>query len=100
MCRLRWRGALLLIVIVATAGSCRTVDPLADVRIESEVKARLVAEKAANLTRLGVLSSQGTVYLSGTLASAAEKARAETIAKGVPGVRRVVSTVEIRSATD
>ncbi len=36
------------------------LDPWEDARIEAEVKARLVREKAANLTRLGVVSSQAT----------------------------------------
>ncbi len=53
--------ALLLVM----APGCATVDRWTDARIEAEVKARLVAEHDANLTRLGVLSSNGTVYLSG-----------------------------------
>jgi len=82
--------------IVVISG-CATVDPWADTRIESEVKARLVAEHDANLTRLGVVSREATVYLSGTVESAEQKAKAETVAKTVPGVKRVVSTLEVRS---
>jgi osmotically-inducible protein OsmY len=76
---------------------CATLDPWEDPRIESEVKARLVAEHDANLTRLGVVSRQATVYLSGTVESADQKALAEAVAKGVRGVKRVVSTLEVRS---
>ncbi|MBI3106946.1 MAG: BON domain-containing protein [Candidatus Rokubacteria bacterium] len=67
-------------------------------RIESEVKARLVAEKDANLTRLGVLSSNATVYLSGTVESADQEAQAEALAKGVRGVRRIINSLDVRSA--
>ncbi len=84
-------GMLLLVV----AASCATVDRWTDARIESEIKARLVAEKDANLTRLGVHSSNGVVYLSGTVPSPDQKARAGALAGGVEGVRRVVNTVAV-----
>ena len=44
---------IVLIAAVALTCGCATFDPLEDTRIESEVKARLVGEKTANLTRLG-----------------------------------------------
>jgi hyperosmotically inducible protein len=80
-----------------TAG-CATVDRTEDLRIESEVKARLVAETDANLTRLGVLSSNATVYLSGTVASPDQRARAAAVARSVRGVRKVVNTVDVAPA--
>jgi osmotically-inducible protein OsmY len=90
-------GALLLLLI---ASGCATVDPWEDARIEAEVKARLVAEKGANLTRLGVQSRQAVVHLSGTVPSEAQKARAESVARAVTGVRRVVSTLEVGPGTE
>ena len=88
-------GLLVAGALLAVAG-CATIDPLEDTRIEAEVKARLVAEKDANLTRLGVVSSGGDVYLSGTVKSPDQKAQAADLARGVRGVRRVVNTVEVR----
>jgi hyperosmotically inducible periplasmic protein len=76
---------------------CATADPRDDTRIEAEIKARLVAEKDANLTRLGVVSTLANVYLSGTVESPEQRARAEEIARGVRGVRRVVNTLEVGS---
>jgi hyperosmotically inducible periplasmic protein len=94
------RGCSLVLLAAAlalVAGSgCRTAAPPDDVRIEAEIKARLVAEKRANLTRLGVSSTRGVVYLSGRVLSDEQRARAEEIAREVPGVRRVVNTVEVR----
>jgi osmotically-inducible protein OsmY len=84
------------LALVVAAGACRPINPNEDTRIESEIKARLVAEKFANLTRLGVLSRGGVVYLSGFVASAEEKARAETLSRSVEGVKRVVDTLEVR----
>ena len=90
--------ARLLIVFVSAVlvlGACATIDPREDTRIEAEVKARLVAEKDANLTRLGVLSNSGTVYLTGTVESSQQKAEAETLTKGVRGVKRVINNLQV-----
>jgi osmotically-inducible protein OsmY len=92
--RLGW--TFLVLVLLVTG--CATLDPLEDTRIEAEVKARLVDEKGANLTRVGVLSSNGTVYLSGTVESGEARASAETLAQGVRGVARVVNTLDVRPA--
>ena len=91
---------VLVFVIIAVTGGCATVDPSTDTRIESEVKARLVAEHDANLTRLGVVSREATVYLSGAVESEDQKAKAETVARTVPGVKRVVSTLEVRTRSE
>ena len=87
---------LLLIALALTVGACPTIDPLEDTRIEAEVKARLVAEKTSNLTRIGVLSTNGAVYLSGAVESAEARARAAGLAAGVKGVARVVNTLDVR----
>src|SRR5262245_18428108 len=88
--------ALVAVLAIAIAASCATRDPWQDARIESEVKARLVAETDVNLTRLGVLSREAVVRLSGTVRSDDEKARAESVARAVTGVRRVVNDLEVR----
>lgn len=95
--RLVGRRLLTVIFAVAVIAGCATVDPWTDARIESEVKARLVAQHDANLTRLGVVSREQTVYLTGIVESGDQKDAAESVARGVPGVKRVVSTLEVRS---
>jgi hyperosmotically inducible periplasmic protein len=90
------RRLLAVCALLTVVGGCATRDPWEDARIESEVKARLVAQKDANLTRLGVVSREATVYLSGTVESAAQKTEAEGVAKSVRGVKRVVNTLEVR----
>jgi osmotically-inducible protein OsmY len=94
----RWTALLLLIALTSVVTSCASRDPWQDARIESEVKARLVAEKSANLTRLGVVSRQAVVHLTGMVASPEQKALAESVAKSVSGVRRVVNTLEVQPA--
>jgi hypothetical protein len=95
-----WRGpyALALIVLVAVGAGCASRDPWQDARIESEIKARLVEEKSANLTRLGVVSRQAVVRLTGTVSSEEQKALAERVATSVAGVRRVVNALDVRPA--
>ncbi len=94
------RGRLVVSLIVALAlllGACATISPWTDARIESEVKARLVAETDANLTRLGVVSRRAVVYLSGDVTSHEERERAGTVAASVGGVQRVVNGVAVRA---
>jgi len=91
-------SALALVVIVAVGSGCASRDPWQDARIESEIKARLVEDKSANLTRLGVVSRQAVVRLTGTVSSEEQKALAERVAKSVGGVRRIVNALEVRPA--
>jgi len=93
----RTSGPLLLAGALILAG-CATFDPLEDTRIEAEVKARLVGEKSANLTRVGVESREATVRLTGTVPSEDQRARAETLTREVSGVRRVVNALGVRTA--
>jgi osmotically-inducible protein OsmY len=90
------RVAACLVAAALVAGCATVRDPWGDVRIESDVKARLVAEQSASLTRLGVVSRQAVVYLSGVVAAPEDRVLAETLARGTGGVRRVVSTLEVR----
>ena len=90
-------GGLAALAVLATAQGCRTVaDPYTDARIEAEVKARLVAQHDADLTRLGVVSNDGTVYLTGAVPSSEQKARAASVAGTVSGVRKVVNALDVR----
>jgi len=86
------RLAALLLLLLA---GCATFDPLEDTRIEAEVKARLVAEKTANLTRIGVQSRDATVRLSGAVPSRDQSERAEMLARTVKGVREVDNALKV-----
>jgi hyperosmotically inducible protein len=60
------------------------------------VKARLAADQLQNLTWVDVDTSAGTVYLTGTASSEAQKRRAEEVARSVGGVREVVNNIQVR----
>jgi hyperosmotically inducible protein len=67
-----------------------------DAAITTTVKAKLVAEKAANFTRISVETNNNIVMLTGEVESKDEKERAERIAKQVDGVKRVENKLEIK----
>lgn len=76
---------------------CRpAADPCTDARIEAEVKACLVAQHNADRTRLGEVSNDGTVYLTGAVPSSEDKARAASVAGTVSGVGKVVNALDVR----
>ena len=77
-----------------TAG--RNVD---DATITASVKSTLVADKAANLTRVDVDTNNGVVALNGVVESGEQKTRAEQLARRVDGVRNVVNNLQIQKRT-
>lgn len=74
-----------------TAG--QTVD---DTTITTAVKARLVGDKAANLTRVDVDTNNAIVYLSGVVETPEQKTRAEQLARQAKGVKNVVNNLQIQ----
>ena len=70
-----------------------------DATITASVKSTLVADKAANLTRIDVDTNSGVVALNGTVESAEQKARAEQLARRVDGVRNVINNLQIQKRT-
>ena len=88
--------ALLLSAVVAPDDRriCRSyVD---DSTLTSQVKTKLVAEKAANLTRIDVDTTNSVVSLNGIVESADQKSRAEQLAKQVKGVKKVNNNLQIQ----
>jgi hyperosmotically inducible protein len=81
---------------LAAVAGCATAPPQDDLRVEAEIKARLAARKDANLTRVGVASNRGVVRLTGSVESPDQSIQAEQIARGVPGVQRIVNSLEVR----
>jgi hyperosmotically inducible protein len=69
-----------------------------DASISASVKSTLVADKAANLTRVDVDTTNGVVSLNGIVQSSEEKARAEQLAGRVDGVRNVVNNLQVQGS--
>jgi osmotically-inducible protein OsmY len=67
-----------------------------DSAITTAVKAKFVEDKSVDATAISVETLRGEVMLSGFAKSGTEKARAETLARGVKGVKQVKNQLEVR----
>src|SRR6185503_9621714 len=94
--------AVVMILVLATA-ACQSMTGKSagtnfdDATITASVKSKLVADKAANLTRVDVDTNNGTVYLNGTVESAEQKSRAERLAWQSKGVKAVVNNLQVQT---
>ena len=66
-----------------------------DTNITATVKAKLVADKVSNLTRVEVNTTRGVVYLTGIVDTDAQRRRAEQIASQVGGVKSLVNNLQV-----
>lgn|ERR671922_1131693 len=67
-----------------------------DSNTTAAVKTRLAQDKISTLTRIDVDTNDGVVALNGTVESAEQRARAEQIARGVGGVKRVINNLQVQ----
>jgi hyperosmotically inducible periplasmic protein len=100
MARMYRALAAIVAVLTLTAGCQTTTGKTAgtvvdDSSITASVKAKLVADKPANLTRVDVDTNNGTVYLNGVVDTPAQRARAEELARQATGVKTVVNNLQV-----
>ena len=89
--------AALLIVSGCTAMTGQTAgENVDDATITASVKSKLVADKAANLTRIDVDTTNKVVSLSGVVETPEQKARAQKLASEVSGVRDVKNNLQVQ----
>lgn len=74
----------------------RTGDVVTDAAITSAVKTKLLGDTTAPGMKIDVDTNNGTVTLTGTVANAAEKARALQLAKDTNGVKTVVDKIKVQ----
>jgi hyperosmotically inducible protein len=67
-----------------------------DSTITASVKAKLIADKTANLTRIDVDTTNQVVTLNGIVESADQKAIAEQLARQVSGVKSVKNNLQVQ----
>lgn len=92
----------LFLSILLAAGSCRTPagrspsQVIDDAAITTEVKAKLLAEGILKGLAISVSTFEGNVTLTGSVQNQTQKKKAEEIAKGVKGVKKIGNLLEIR----
>lgn len=67
-----------------------------DAGITTAVKAKFAENKAVDATAISVETLNGTVQLSGFAKNSNEKASAESLARGVKGVKEVRNSIVVR----
>jgi osmotically-inducible protein OsmY len=67
-----------------------------DSTITASVKAKLVGDKAANLTRIEVDTTNQVVTLNGVVESADQRTKAEQLARQVNGVKSVKNNLQVQ----
>ena len=99
------RGLSLSSVVLATLlviSGCRSMTGqtagqyVDDTTITASVKAKLVGDKTANLTRIEVDTTNQVVTLNGIVESADQKAKAEQLAHQVGGVKSVKNNLQVQ----
>ena len=93
------RPILILLLFVLLLG-CRTNESpegqVDDLQIMAQVKTKLASDVGvSSVTNISVNSTNGVVTLSGQVNSPDVKSKAETVAKSVPKVVRVVDTLQV-----
>lgn len=95
-------AAMTAIALLATTGCAvgrgqETVGAYVDdATITTQIKARMLENKSVAGTSISVETLKGTVMLSGFAKNSTEKATAESIARGVNGVRSVRNEIAVR----
>ena len=70
-----------------------------DAMITTKVKAALAKDPGASALAISVETTKGVVQLTGSVDSAEEKMNAESIARGVEGVRGVENKLTVKGAS-
>jgi hyperosmotically inducible periplasmic protein len=97
-----FRAFVVLVMMLTVAAGCQTMtgktagENVDDAQITASVKSKLVADKAANLTRVDVDTNRGTVYLNGSVETPEQKAQAERLAWQAKGVKGVVNNLQVQ----
>ena len=96
-----WMSLLAIVLVLGLGAGCRSMTGesvgrnMDDDRITTEVKSKLAAESAASLTRVSVTTTNGNVSLIGNVPTAADRALAEQLARGVKGVQKVANNLQV-----
>jgi osmotically-inducible protein OsmY len=96
------RNLMAVLALIFILSGCQSItgqtlgENIDDTTITTTVKAKLAAEKGSTLTRVGVDTNRGIVQLSGVVSSAADRALAERVTRGVGGVKNVVNNLQIQ----
>jgi osmotically-inducible protein OsmY len=91
----RSRILLILSLLLAVAGCATTGGFFGDAAITARVKTAIYNEPTLKVMNISVATEDKVVYLSGTVKSRAERAKAIQVARTVEGVKGVKSELKV-----
>lgn len=98
----KWRTLIFFVLLATGLSGCQALtgetlgEHIDDTTITTTVKAKLAAEKGTTLTRVQVDTDRGVVQLTGVVETAADRTKAEQIARSVSGVKSVRNNLQIQ----
>ena len=81
---------LMLVGCAAMAGRQGGGEAASDAAITAKVQSSFAADPLVSASAIGVTTSGGVVYLTGSVKSEQERQRAIQLVQGVPGVKEIV----------
>ena len=97
----RLATAAVLLTALAVIGACSTTQSagrqIDDASIHTAVKAKLTADRFSNIVNIDINVTNGVVTLAGEVPNAKVKAEAESEARSVDGVKRVINNLQIKN---
>ena len=90
-----------ILAVVLMQAVCLAKDPpqITDDTIHDAVRVKLSSDLVVGVTPLQVAVKDGVVTLSGTVETKSLKGKAESVAKKVKGVKKVINNLEIKPRT-
>ena len=95
-----YAAALLLCLVLgscATAGKCSGDACAADDAITKDLRAQIFDRPQLANANISVQTLNGVVYLRGLVDTYVEKMSVEDMARAIPGVKKVVNSIEMRN---
>ena len=89
------------LVVLFLMGGCQAMtgetmgQNIDDGTLTSYVKTKLASDKIVSLTRVGVETNNGIVYLTGEVETGEQKSRSGSLAYEVKGVKQVVNNLQV-----
>ena len=95
------KNAVGTLVVLFLMSSCQAMtgetmgQNIDDGTLTSYVKTKLASDKIVSLTRVGVETNNGIVYLTGEVETGEQKSRSGSLAYEVKGVKQVVNNLQV-----
>ena len=99
--RSRFLGAALAVLVFGFVAGCTTTqtpgEQVDDNAIHTAVKAKLTADRFSNIVNVDINVTNGIVTLAGEVPNDEVKRDAESEARSVDGVKRVINNLQVKS---